>query len=138
MDTSYTFLFVHQWLFFNVHMQINEIATYTSCKLKYTLIPGLVNRACVCVCVSATYQVSFLISVRCWQQTLFLWQKIFYWLYQIKSFCKIIFGSVSDDSLTELENSVHWQSLKLYFLLFPFSSLGSVFLSYIVIEGAAM
>ena len=31
-------------------MQINEIATYTSCKLKYTLIPGLVNRACVCVC----------------------------------------------------------------------------------------
>ena len=38
------------WWFFNVHMQINEIATYTSCKLKYTLIPGLVNRACVCVC----------------------------------------------------------------------------------------
>ena len=69
------------------------------------------------VCFSIKY--SFLISLRFWQQILFLWQKNFYWLFQIKFFCKILFGSASDDSLVELENSVHWQSLTLYFLLFP-------------------
>ena len=37
----------------------------------------------------------FMFSLRFWQQTLLLWQKIFYWVFQIKSVCKIIFGSVS-------------------------------------------
>ena len=53
----------------------------------------------------------FIFSLRFWQQTLFLWQRNFYWLFQIKSFCKIIFGSVSDDTSVEIENSLHWQSL---------------------------
>ena len=62
----------------------------------------------------------FLISFRFWQQALFLWQKNLYWLFQIMSFRKIIFGSVSDDSSVELENSVHWCSVPN--VIFPFVS----------------
>ena len=58
----------------------------------------------------------FIFSLRFWQQALFLWQRNFYWLFQIKSFCKIKFGSADEDTSVELENSVHWQSLMLYFL----------------------
>ena len=61
----------------------------------------------------------FIFPLRFWQQISFLWQRNFYWLFQIKSFCKIIFGSTSDDTLVELENSVYWQTLMWYFLLFP-------------------
>ena len=42
--------------------------------------------------------------------------------FQIKSFCKIIFGSVTDNTSVELENRKHWQSLMLYFLFFLYSS----------------
>ena len=59
--------------------------------------------------------------MRFWQQILFLWQKDLYWLFQIKSFCKIIFGSV------ELENKII-DSLFCYFsFCFLFSCLLSVF-----------
>ena len=36
-------------IIFNVNMQINYNAIHTSYKLKYTLLPGIVNRVCVCV-----------------------------------------------------------------------------------------
>ena len=61
----------------------------------------------------------FIFSFRFWQQTLFLWHLNFYCLFQIKFLCKIKFGSVSDDTSVELENSVHWQSLVLYFISLP-------------------
>ena len=53
----------------------------------------------------------FLISLRFWQNILVLWQKNLYWLFQIKSFCKIIIGWASDDSSVKLESRIHWQSL---------------------------
>ena len=55
-------------------------------------------------------------SLRFWQHTLFLWQRNFYWFFQIKSFCMIIFGSINANASVELENSVPWRSLMLYFL----------------------
>ena len=61
----------------------------------------------------------FLISLRFWQQTLFLWQKDLYWLFQINSICKIIFGSVRDDNLVELESKVHWP-LTVSYVIFLF------------------
>ena len=54
-----------------------------------------------------------------WQQTLFLWQRNLFWLFQIKFLCKIIFGSVSDDTLVKFENSVYRKYFMLCFLLFP-------------------
>ena len=66
-----------------------------------------------------------ILSLQFWQQTFIIFISIIfttkelYWLFQTKYFCKIIFGSVSDDPSVELENSVHWQRLMLYFLLFP-------------------
>ena len=81
---------------------------HTSCKLTYTLLPGIVNRVCVCYKSNI-----FLISLRFWQNILVLWQKNLYWLFQIKSFCKIIIGSASDDSSVKLESRIHWQSLML-------------------------
>ena len=44
---------------------------HTSCKLTYTLLPGIVNQVCVCY----TSSILFKISLRFWQQILFLWQK---------------------------------------------------------------
>ena len=67
----------------------------------------------------------FLVSLRFWQQTLFLWQKNLYWIFQIK----FMFGSVSEDSLVELENGVPWQFVMLYFLLFPLQLSVSCFLT---------
>ena len=80
----------------------------------YTLLPGIVNP--VRLCYISSILLYFYWDFH-WQQTLFLWQRNFYWLFEIKSFCKIIFGSVSVTSV-ELENSVHWQSL----VIFPFVS----------------
>ena len=90
----------------------------TSCKLARNLLTGTVNRARVCYISS----IFFIFSLRSWQQTLLLWQRNFYWLFQIKSFRNIIFGSVSDDTSVELETSVHWQCLMLYFLFLLYSS----------------
>ena len=59
----------------------------------------------------------FLISLRFWQQILFLLQKNLYWLFQIRSFYKIIFGSVRDDSLIEIKTK--WiESLLCYIFTF--------------------
>ena len=69
----------------------------------------------------------FIFSLIFWQHTLLLWQRNFYWLFQIKSFCKIIFGSVSDDISVELKNSVHWQ---LFYVIFPFVSSIALFSSH--------
>ena len=41
-----------------------------------------------------------------------------HWLFQTNSFYRIIFGSVRDNSLVELQNIMHWQSLMLYFEVF--------------------
>ena len=59
----------------------------------------------------------FLILLRFWQQILFLLQKNLYWLFQIRSFYKIIFGSVRDDSLIEIKTK--WiESLLCYIFTF--------------------
>ena len=53
-------------------------------------------------------------------------------VFQIKSFRKIIFGSVSDDASVELENSVHWQCAMcswISYIIFPFISSIALFSS---------
>ena len=35
------------------------------------------------------------------------WQRNYYWFVEINSFCKIMFGSASDDTSAELENGLH-------------------------------
>ena len=57
----------------------------------------------MCICYISSIFLYF--HNRFWQHTLFLWQRNFYWFFQINSFCKIIFGSVSDYTSVELENS---------------------------------
>ena len=64
---------------------------------------------------SATYQVSFFNFTEILIANIIFMTKEFL---LALSFCYIIFGSVGDDSSVELENSVNWQSLKLYFLFF--------------------
>ena len=72
-------------------------------KLTYTLLPGIVNHVCVCYISSILFwfhwdfdnmrvlhiKYPFLISLRFWQQTLFLRQESLYWLFQIEPFCKL-------------------------------------------------
>ena len=68
----------------------------------------------------------FIFSWRFWQQTFFLWQRNFYWLFQIRSFCKIIFVSVSDDDTSaEPENC----ALTVSYVIFPFNSSIALFSS---------
>ena len=66
---------------------------HTSCKLIYTLLPGIVNQVCVVTC-----QVSFFNFIEILTADI-----IFY----NKRACIGFFGSVSHESTVELENSVH-------------------------------
>ena len=125
-------LYIDDYFLIYIYMQINENATYTFCKLKYALLPGLVNQVCVCVWV-LHIKYLFEISLWFWQQT-FLWRKNFYWLYQIKSFRKIISESVVTIARLNLKTVCIDSALRIVSFCFLFSSLCSVFLWYIVIK----
>ena len=89
----------------------------------YTVLPGKVNRVHVCYISSIFLYFHWDFGNRHFFMTkevlLAFSNKVL-----MKSFWKIIFGSVSDDDTSvELENSVHWQHLMLYFLFFNYSSI---------------
>ena len=60
----------------------------------------------------------FIFSLGFWQQTLLLWQRNFYWLFQINSFCKIYLDVLVAIPRLNLKSC----ALTVFYVIFPFVS----------------